>query len=102
MSDHDATLERGATAGGGPNPDRLGVLLRSPYDEELVDTLKTLPRGDRWWDAEREAWWVAAAHEEFVIDAAVAHLGAVKIVGQDGESDYYVDRHGRSVQEKLL
>lgn len=96
----DVTLERGVPAG--TTPDRGGLLLTSPYDEELVDTLKSLPRADRWWDGEREGWWVAAAHEDFVVQAAVAVFGAVKIIGQDGESDYYVDRHGRSVQERLL
>lgn len=98
----DVTLERGIPAGAGFDPNRMGLLLSSPYDEGLVETLKSLPRADRWWDAEREGWWVAAAHEEFVIEAAVAVFGAVKIVGLEGESDYYVDRHGRSVQDRLL
>lgn len=103
MSDRDnVTIERGVPAEAGTDPNRAGVLLTSPYNEELVDTLKSLPRGDRWWDEAREGWWVAAAHEEFVVEAAVGAFGGVRILGLDGESDYYVDRHGRSVQERLL
>jgi hypothetical protein len=102
MKEREASLERGATAGAGTNPDRLGLLLRSPFDEDLVETIKSLPRGDRWWDEEREAWWIAAEHEEFATSAAVASFGSVKIIGLEGESDYYVDREGRTVQERLL
>jgi len=102
VSDHETTLERGVPAGAGLNPGQLGVLLTSPYSEDLVETLKTLPRGDRWWDEEREGWWIAAAHEAFVIEAAIAHLGGVKVLGLEGESDCVIDRHGRTVQERLL
>lgn len=101
MSD-DVSIERGATAGAGTDPDRMGILLHSPFDEDLVETIKSLPRGDRWWDEARHAWWVAEKHEEFVVSAAVASFGHVKITGGDGGSDYYVDRNGCYEQERLL
>ncbi len=102
MSGEDVSIERGATAGAGTDPDRMGILLHSPYDEDLVETIKTLPRGDRWWDEERRAWWIADKHEEFATSAAIASFGHVRITGIEGESDYYIDRNGVCEQERLL
>lgn len=98
----DITIERGVTAGTLVDPDRVGLLVKTPFDEDLIETLKSLPQRDRHWDPQREAWWVEAKHEEFAVEAVVAVFGHVKVLGREGESDYYVDRHGRAVQERLL
>src|SRR3990172_8122267 len=89
-----------------PNPadDQPGVLLRSPYSDDLTAALKEIsPRSDRRWVPELEGWWAASDHEEEVVHAVLQVFGRILLIGRDGEDDRYVDRDGTtSTQERLF
>jgi len=90
-----------------PHPEdqrRVGLAVTTPYHEDFVDELKSsLPVRDRLWVRGSEGvWWVAAAHEQLVTDLCVRHFGSVLVLGQDGESDRWVDAQGTHTQERLL
>lgn len=40
--------------------------IRFRYNPDLVDRIKKLPKGTRWWDAEQKAW---AVEHEWVVEA---------------------------------
>lgn len=76
--------------------DRPGLLVRTPYDERLVEELKSqIPRPDRYWNPEGEgAWWVAEEHEELVMFLLHQHWPEVMVCGAEGEPDLLVGRGG--------
>lgn len=82
-----------------PKP-RPGFLLRTPYVEGFVDDLKRLPAADRQWTG--EAWWIAERHEARVLEMVIAMYGGLTIINPGQAADEVVDRHGRSIQERLL
>lgn len=53
-------------------PDGQHLLIRFPYREDLVATVKALP--GRRWDPKNKVWSVPAAHVEAVYAALAQHL----------------------------
>lgn len=83
-----------------------GFALHTNYNEDFKDELKKLvpARARRWEDVE-ERWIVLEDRSDFedkVAQLCVAHFGSVEVYGEDGDSDYVIDRQGRAVQERLL
>lgn len=100
MPHEAATIERGIESRTG----RPGLLLRTPFHvrhEEFRETLKQLPRNDRYWDDGRTAWWIAEEHEEGVRRLCLRYWSQVMTLGQDGEGDVLTDRTGSARQERL-
>ena len=83
---------------------RPGVLVRTPYTdrhERLHDELRKLPKGDRYYWPEKDAWWIAAEHLERTKEILLRFWSSVQILGRDGEPDILADRAGSAAQEKL-
>ena len=81
--------------------DRPGILVQTPYSEEFVEELKSLPRRDRAWDSEEKVWWVAEAHRDRVQELVIHHFGAVEVVDEDGACET-ISPQARTRQERLF
>lgn len=88
----------------GRDDGRMGLLVRMPYTprhEQLHDELRALPKMDRYFWPERDAWWVSAAHLEALKTILLRYWPSVLILGRDGEPDILADRAGSAIQSRL-
>ena len=88
-----------------PRDDRPGLLVLTPYDSRLVIDLKNIePRRDRHWDAEnfqQEGWWVAAEHEDDVVELCLMYFGGVQIIDSLAGDEFRGPGGERLAQDRL-
>lgn len=63
---------------------RPGVLVRTPFDEAVIEQLKTIPTKDRRWWPEVGAWWVSAEQADLAEHFVRSRWDEVDVVGLDG------------------